>query len=178
VRVSSIREIFGELERGVGSRPQCQGFVSVTPPRDYVYVIPVWEESRQTKGLRIFLVHLMFSIKSIRPTFLRRHLNQNSTHTLQINTFSTKQNLKMPLVVPGINSTGEGSKTDEWMNKLVGKKIGETSDATVCHIIERFLFQTLRYTRLSPGLSSPRRLVLSSQDPWSPRTSNPTGKQT
>lgn len=42
----------------------------------------------------------------------------------------------MPLVVPGINSTGEGSKTDEWMNKLVGKKIGETSDATVCTLFE------------------------------------------
>ena len=35
----------------------------------------------------------------------------------------------MPLVVPGINNTG-GSK-DEWLNKLVGKKISESSDATV-----------------------------------------------
>ncbi|TVY38546.1 Uncharacterized protein LOCC1_G006697 [Lachnellula occidentalis] len=35
----------------------------------------------------------------------------------------------MPLVVPGINSN-DGSKTEEWMNKLVGKKIGQTSDAT------------------------------------------------
>ncbi|TVY12666.1 Uncharacterized protein LARI1_G009493 [Lachnellula arida] len=35
----------------------------------------------------------------------------------------------MPLVVPGINSN-DGSKTEEWTNKLVGKKIGESSDAT------------------------------------------------
>ncbi len=37
----------------------------------------------------------------------------------------------MPLVVPGINSGGDKSKTGEWMNKLVGKKIGKGSDATV-----------------------------------------------
>ena len=35
----------------------------------------------------------------------------------------------MPLVVPGINNTGGGK--DEWLNKLVGKKISESSDATV-----------------------------------------------
>ncbi|TVY25796.1 Uncharacterized protein LHYA1_G004553 [Lachnellula hyalina] len=35
----------------------------------------------------------------------------------------------MPLVVPGINSN-DGSKTEEWTNKLVGKKIGASSDAT------------------------------------------------
>ncbi|OJD37666.1 pua rna binding domain-containing protein [Diplodia corticola] len=32
----------------------------------------------------------------------------------------------MPLVVPGINSTGD--KTEEWTNHLVGKKIGDSSD--------------------------------------------------
>jgi hypothetical protein len=40
----------------------------------------------------------------------------------------------MPLVVPGINSVGDNSKTEEWTNKLVGKKIGEISNATVCHL--------------------------------------------
>ncbi|KAH8674963.1 hypothetical protein BGZ61DRAFT_536268 [Ilyonectria robusta] len=30
----------------------------------------------------------------------------------------------MPLVVPGINST-PGNKTEEWQNKLVGKKLGD-----------------------------------------------------
>ena len=37
----------------------------------------------------------------------------------------------MPLVVPGINSGGEKSKTQEWTDKLVGKKIGDTSDSVV-----------------------------------------------
>jgi hypothetical protein len=32
----------------------------------------------------------------------------------------------MPLVVPGITSNGSGDKNEEWMNKLVGKKISET----------------------------------------------------
>ncbi|KAF4614338.1 hypothetical protein G7Y89_g15397 [Cudoniella acicularis] len=37
----------------------------------------------------------------------------------------------MPLVVPGITSKDDtASKTEEWTNKLVGKKIGEASDAT------------------------------------------------
>ncbi|KAK4634027.1 hypothetical protein CLAFUW4_00562 [Fulvia fulva] len=35
----------------------------------------------------------------------------------------------MPLVVPGLQSN-DGGKTEEWMNKLVGKKIGETSNET------------------------------------------------
>jgi hypothetical protein len=67
----------------------------------------------------------------IKPSLLSRlkHIQK----TPQIKYFSTKQTLKMPLVVPGINSGGANAKTDEWMNKLVGKKIGEgSSDATVC----------------------------------------------
>ncbi|KAF7550824.1 hypothetical protein G7046_g7897 [Stylonectria norvegica] len=37
----------------------------------------------------------------------------------------------MPLVVPGINSTS-GDKTEEWTNKLVGKKLSdEDSNETV-----------------------------------------------
>lgn len=36
----------------------------------------------------------------------------------------------MPLVVPGLQST-DGDKTSQWMNKLVGKKIGDTSNETV-----------------------------------------------
>ncbi|KAI9376765.1 peptidase inhibitor I78 family-domain-containing protein [Aspergillus egyptiacus] len=36
----------------------------------------------------------------------------------------------MPLVVPGINNTSGGS-TDEWLNKLMGKKLSDSaSDAT------------------------------------------------
>ncbi|CZR61923.1 uncharacterized protein PAC_11820 [Phialocephala subalpina] len=37
----------------------------------------------------------------------------------------------MPLVAPGINSGGDSSKTEEWMNKLVGKKLTDgASDST------------------------------------------------
>lgn len=53
----------------------------------------------------------------------------------------------MPLVVPGINNTG-GSK-DEWLNKLVGKKISESSDATVrcshLDIIHLYSFSGISY---------------------------------
>ena len=38
----------------------------------------------------------------------------------------------MPLVVPGINSSF-GDKS-EWVNKLMGKTIGDTSNETVRHL--------------------------------------------
>lgn len=38
----------------------------------------------------------------------------------------------MPLVVPGLMSK-DGDKTNDWMNKLMGKKIGETSDEIVSY---------------------------------------------
>lgn len=37
----------------------------------------------------------------------------------------------MPLVVPGITSQGGNDKTSDWMNKLMGKKIGDNSNETV-----------------------------------------------
>jgi hypothetical protein len=38
----------------------------------------------------------------------------------------------MPLVVPGLtNNSGENDKTNNWMNQLMGKKIGDTSNETV-----------------------------------------------
>jgi hypothetical protein len=36
----------------------------------------------------------------------------------------------MPLVVPGIQSTG-GEQIEEWTNKLMGKKIGDNHDEIV-----------------------------------------------
>ena len=38
----------------------------------------------------------------------------------------------MPLVVPGLtNNSSENDKTNTWMNQLMGKKIGDTSNETV-----------------------------------------------
>ncbi len=66
--------------------------------------------------------------------FRRQVKNFSSPKTLQIKPFHTKTSFKMPLVVPGITSgDGENAKTNEWMNKLVGKKLGESSDATVSY---------------------------------------------
>ena len=70
----------------------------------------------------------MNNVNSIRASILSRSIRKS----LQSKRFATKQPFKMPLVVPGINSGGDASKTEEWQNKLVGKKIGEgASDATV-----------------------------------------------
>ncbi len=40
----------------------------------------------------------------------------------------------MPLVVPGLTSKGGNDKTSQWMNDLVGKKIGDNSNETVSDI--------------------------------------------
>lgn len=40
----------------------------------------------------------------------------------------------MPLVVPGLTSnSGDNDQTNKWMNDLVGKKIGDSSNETVRH---------------------------------------------
>ena len=42
----------------------------------------------------------------------------------------------MPLVVPGLQSKdGSDDKTSQWMNELVGKKIGDSHNETVRHLI-------------------------------------------
>jgi hypothetical protein len=42
----------------------------------------------------------------------------------------------MPLVVPGLTSnSGENDKTNNWMNQLMGKKIGDSSNETVSYCV-------------------------------------------
>ena len=38
----------------------------------------------------------------------------------------------MPLVIPGLQSKDGDDKTNKWMNDLLGKKIGDASNETVC----------------------------------------------
>ena len=87
----------------------------------------------------------------------------------------------MPLVVPGITSNS-GDKTEEWTNKLIGKKISEEpSNEIVCHplplsvlpLVGVVLISSSSRTsarpiyRKKPGSSSPAR--------WLPRTIIPRG---
>jgi hypothetical protein len=48
-------------------------------------------------------------------------------------TFTTTRTPKMPLVVPGMMSK-EGGSGDDWMSKLMGKKIGDSHNETVSHL--------------------------------------------
>jgi len=73
---------------------------------------------------------LLSSRLTLLPT--PRPINQKTSQYHKYKHFATDQHLKMPLVVPGITSGGEQNKTDEWSNKLVGKKIGDNHDAIVC----------------------------------------------
>jgi hypothetical protein len=80
----------------------------------------------------------MLSISKIhlrRDILLRKFSSKSYFH--QTNQF------KMPLVVPGITPGGDKSKTEEWSNKLVGKKLGEGSDAAVSLL--RFATRGLRF---------------------------------
>lgn len=81
---------------------------------------------------------LSSTLRSERNTLLSRNTQQ-----LQNRSFNTKTTFNMPLVVPGINSGGDNSKTEEWMNKLVGKKLTDgQSDATVrysCVLVRQIL---------------------------------------
>ncbi|MCJ1484368.1 hypothetical protein MMC06_004538 [Schaereria dolodes] len=52
----------------------------------------------------------------------------------------------MPLVVPGINSGGDDQKS-QWMNKLMGKKIGDTTDSTVQPPHQSTVINTLTKTQ-------------------------------
>jgi len=65
----------------------------------------------------------MLNLKKLVP--LQRRIPTITKH------FATTQTLNMPLVDPVTTGAG-GDKTQEWQSKLVGKKIGESSDATVC----------------------------------------------
>jgi hypothetical protein len=96
--------------------------------------------------------------------------------TLPYKPFSTRQILNMPLVVPGINSNDVASKTEEWANKLVGKKIGDgASDATVWYgsrIREEHL---LNLYRPLPEQTFPRKPESLNQARWLLRISSQRG---
>ena len=70
-------------------------------------------------------------------TRIHQTLKFNSTRFLiqsysenQSKFFSAKQILNMPLIDPVTSSAG-GDKTAEWQKKLVGKKLGDTSNEVV-----------------------------------------------
>lgn len=92
-------------------------------------------ESKSRQTLWNAFTVFMNGIKYINPCIPSKSL-QFSYQKLPYKTFTDKKSLNMPLVVPGINSGGDASKTEEWQNKLVGKKLGEgASDEVVRYSI-------------------------------------------
>ena len=58
----------------------------------------------------------------------------------------------MPLVVPGLTSnSGDNEQTNKWMNELVGKKIGDSSNETVRYHLD------CRLCLYSPPVASEHR---------------------
>lgn len=48
----------------------------------------------------------------------------------------------MPLVVPGLQSSGGDDKTSKWMEQLMGKKLGDSNDNMVC--IDPYAYDNLK----------------------------------
>lgn len=121
-----------------------------------------------------------------------KHFQSHTRRTLhvilplsKINPFSSKPYSKMPLVDPVTNSAAGGDdKTQVWMSKLAGKKIGDTSDETVCWSFNSLTFtmRVLCPTNISfPNRHSQSKIFLKSTESsslarWLPRISRRTGQ--
>lgn len=96
----------------------------------------------------------------------------------------------MPLVVPGVTTQQSGDKTEEWMNKLVGKKLSEedASNETVSQYLVKTdnpcngaqetsgeLTRAPLFVSSLRSVSFPSPTESSSLARWSPRTSILTG---
>lgn len=112
------------------------------------------------------MLQVMLFIKNNINSFLKRtRIQHKQPLPLPYKTFNTKATLKMPLVVPGINSgEKENSKTEEWTQKLVGKKIGESSDSTVSFLDVPKISNLLIIYRPSQRQTFPRTLGLLNQE--------------
>ncbi|KAF2667870.1 hypothetical protein BT63DRAFT_302804 [Microthyrium microscopicum] len=75
--------------------------------------------------MRLLLTHTKALIKRPTRSSLTKHKYLGPTLAVNVTTPSATQ--RMPLVVPGLMSSGK-DKNDDWANKLMGKKIGESSD--------------------------------------------------
>ncbi|KAK5073751.1 hypothetical protein LTS08_002149 [Lithohypha guttulata] len=64
----------------------------------------------------------------------------------------------MPLVVPGINSNGGGDLTQEWMQKLAGKKISESGSTDNTNFAKKDLPQNHRVVGEDTMDHQPNRL--------------------
>jgi hypothetical protein len=68
----------------------------------------------------------------------------------------------MPLVIPGMQSSGGDDKTSKWMDQLMGKKLGDSSDNMVC-VGFYYGFERLSLTcgtdirKEGPASTAPRR---------------------
>lgn len=82
---------------------------------------------------------------SIYTTYKAKHIKLSRTKT---QTKLDQTTLNMPLVVPGITSNS-GDKTEEWTNKLVGKKVSDDAHSEVVSLLSPFhvpfLFHPTRY---------------------------------
>ena len=87
-------------------------------------------------GAHAWRVTVRYQEANLTTTTLPSNYPTTISHSNRINKYPKtdpiqQQSTNMPLVVPGLQSKGGDDKSSEWMNKLAGKKIGESSNETV-----------------------------------------------
>jgi hypothetical protein len=126
--------------------------VSAIPPTSESEVISLYHEQIP------YIVH----IRSIFPIHSRNYLTLCAPIS-QTGLVRDDTTAKMPHAIADFDSENEELSVEEWENKLLGKKIGETSDATVrltlilCKTEQKLIY----YSRPSQGPSYQRICVFS-----------------
>ena len=88
----------------------------------------------------------------------------------------------MPLVVPGLTSNSGDDKNSKWMNDLLGKKIGDTTNETVRLLATNVGYSTRACAltcavsnRPSRRLNYPSNIASSRKVTWQPQTISQIG---
>lgn len=91
--------------------------------------------------------------------------------------------INMPLVVPGLQTSLTGSNSQDWQSKLLGKKLGDSSDQTVSIHIQPTTHQEISNVltrglqrRRSRRRNSPITTASSKKAASPPWTTSPTGR--
>ena len=95
--------------------------INIQPPMTQCSCLEPCDHPQRDKQHHLYL--LPHCITLLIPSTLYQN---HPSHQTQI------KSANMPLVVPGLtNNSSENDKTNTWMNQLMGKKIGDTSNETV-----------------------------------------------
>ena len=99
--------------------------INIQPPMTQCSCLEPCDHPQRDKQHHLYL--LPHCITLLIPSTLYQN---HPSHQTQI------KSANMPLVVPGLTSnSGDNDQTNKWMNELVGKKLGDSSNETVRYFL-------------------------------------------